>query len=121
MNEPVGRRGHVRLGEKPVLPPPEKPLEFSPDSALPSMPEAPVAAQKPEKVAATAPVAADMRVERQAAPIAADVEKPVVQVVMAETPAKEMPKKKTRTRAMATFDDDEAAVVALDPRRSTRT
>lgn len=108
----------MRLGQKPVLPPPEKPLEWSPDSPLPAVDEPKSESAVEQKVAASAPVAANLSVGRQAAPPATSASR--VEVVVAEASleqAKNLPKKSKKARQLAAFDDDEGAVVAVDPRR----
>lgn len=115
MAEPIGRKGPVRLGEKPVLPPPQKSLEWSPDSPLPAAPE-PVHVA-PQKVAVNVSVSAQMKVEKQAVPTTAVTSK--VEVVLATDPLADMKKKPTKVkkpRSLESFDD-ECAVVAMDPRR----
>lgn len=115
MAEPIGRKGPVRLGEKPVLPPPQKSLEWSPDSPLPAAPE-PVHVA-PQKVAVNASVSAQLTVEKQAVPT--PVAAPKVEVVLAVESLADMKKKPIKakkSRSLESFDD-ECAVVAMDPRR----
>jgi hypothetical protein len=102
----------VRLGEKPVLPPPKK--ELTPD-AVQQANAAGSAVPPVEKPLITEAPPPDLRVEREA-----------------QLPRPEpMRKEKTRTKtgklkkggsakkrhAPAVFDDEEVAVVARDPRR----
>jgi hypothetical protein len=108
--EPEGKRGQARLGEKPVLPPPKKPIAVGLGEAAPPTTSAgPTVIDTPPPVSdAPAP---DLRVRNVPAP----GPKPMKRERSRTRSGISKTKKRKRPKAMVM--DDEIAVVARDPRR----
>ena len=111
--EPQGKPSkQARLGDKPVLPPPPKPLTEAAVAGVVQKAKADTAVPSDIPIVAEAPPP-DLRVEREAlqpAPMPREKTKSSVSRVAKH-------KKKAKRRHEAAMMDDENAVVAVDPRR----
>ena len=105
----------VRLGDKPVLPPPRQDLtKESVENAAKQAAAAAAAAELPVITEAPPP---DLRVERGPPPKPQEMKPEKSKTKSASVKVKKTQKGKSRHQPMA-FDDSEVAVVRRDPRRS---
>jgi hypothetical protein len=112
--EPEGKPSKdVKLGQKPVLPPPAKPLDEEDVKKAAQKPKTDAVAVRPPAVAVAPP--ADLRVERE--PVPPPPPQPMKREKSKSGVSKAHKKKKAPQKAAAMMDD-EIAVVTRDPRKS---